>query len=465
MLKKIVIILATIMIAVAGIICLNGWHIDYVYASPSETETVDYKDTPETVSKPVAYVRGKLFLKDGFEIESKRITNIDTSVVGEQKVEYQADFLWLSETAEQTIMVVDSVAPTIKLTENENYVTEFGDKYIEEGYIALDDVDGDITNLVSVSQEGDNIIYSVKDFAGNLTTAIRTIEYVDTTPPSLTLQGKDKVVIQKGNEYKEDGFLAVDKKDGDITEKVEIENKVDVNKKGTYEISYSVSDEAGNVTSAIRTVVVEDKNVKTIYLTFDDGPGPYTNDLLDILAKYDVKATFFVVGNLYPDVLERMYNEGHAIGAHSLTHDYKKIYSSEEGYFKDLNAILDVIENATGARTNLIRFPGGSSNSVSKAYNIGIMGRLAQKLNEEGYTYFDWNVSSGDAGETKDTKKIFENITKGIEQYKAPVVLQHDTKDYSVAAVEDVIVWALEKGYEFGVLTDGYPIVKHKISN
>ena len=93
------------------------------------------------------------------------------------------------------------------------------------------------------------------------------------------------------------------------------------------------------------------------------------------------------------------------------------------------------------------------------------MGRVAEKVNEEGYTYFDWNVSSGDAGETKSTEKVFENITKGIEQYTTPVVLQHDTKKFSIDAVEEVILWAFEKGYDFGVLTPEYPIVKHKIFN
>jgi peptidoglycan/xylan/chitin deacetylase (PgdA/CDA1 family) len=139
--------------------------------------------------------------------------------------------------------------------------------------------------------------------------------------------------------------------------------------------------------------------------------------------------------------------------------------SSEENYFNDLDAILDIIENATGERTKLIRFPGASSNTVSKAYNIGIMGRLAEKVNEKGYTYFDWNVSSGDAGETISSKQVFNNIIKGIKEYNVPVVLQHDTKKYSIDAVEDVILWAFEQGYDFDVLTPEHPIVKHKIFN
>jgi peptidoglycan/xylan/chitin deacetylase (PgdA/CDA1 family) len=442
---------------------MNGWHIDYAYASTDAT-TVNYNGSTENIKKPVAYVRGEYLFKDGFEIESQQITNVDTSIVGQQTIEYKSDFLWLSENTEQVVIVVDNEAPVIELTKDDAK-TEFGEEYVEEGFVAIDNVDGDITNRVSVTKEGNFITYTVSDLAGNNATEIREIQYVDTIAPTLTLQGKTTVVIQKGKEFKEPGYVAVDKKDGDLSANVVVTNNVDNKTKGTYEITYEVTDEAGNVSTASRTVIVEDKKQKTIYLTFDDGPSVYTNELLDILKEYDVKATFFVVGNTSPEILKRMHDEGHAIGAHSLTHSYKTIYSSMDAYFKDLDAIIDIIEDATGERTKLIRFPGGSSNTVSKEYSIGIMGRIAEKVNEEGYTYFDWNVSSGDAGETKNTKKVFENITKGIEQYTTPVVLQHDTKKFSIDAVEDVILWAFEKGYDFGVLTPEYPIVKHKIFN
>lgn len=463
MLKKITIVVLSVLVLFVSLFFMNGWHIDYVYADKSTV--IEYKDNSPTISEPTAYVKGTHVFKEGFPIESEPLTKVDTAIVGEQVIEYKADFLWMSETSEQTVVVIDNVSPVIKLKEKADYQTEYGDKYIEEGYIAIDNVDGDITNYVEVSTEGNHIVYTVKDFSGNTTTVTREVEYVDTIAPTLTLQGKETVVIQKGKEYKEDGYVAVDKKDGDISNRVIVDNQVDINKKGTYEIHYVVSDEAGNQTKAVRKVVVEDKDAKTIYLTFDDGPSIHTEYLLDILKKYDVKATFFVVGNTSPEILKRIVDEGHAIGAHSLTHNYKKIYSSQEGYFNDLNAILDVIENATGVRTSLIRFPGGSSNTVSKAYNIGIMGNLAKAVNEKGFTYFDWNVSSGDAGETKDTETIFNNITKGIEQFNVPVVLQHDTKKYSIDAVENVILWAFEKGYEFDVLSPEYPIVKHKINN
>ena len=463
MFKKIIIAIALLIAVFVGLFCMNGWHIDYVYAEGGQP-IVSYQDSAENISKPTAYVKGTYLFKDGFEVESEQTSEINTSQVGEQVVEYQTEFLWLSGSTEQIVLVVDDDAPVIKLTNNETK-TEYGSEYIEEGFVAIDNVDGDITNRVAVIKEGDHITYTVQDLAGNSATAVREIRYIDTTAPTLTLQGKSTIVVQKGKAYTEPGFVAIDKKDGDITNRVITDNQIDTTKKGTYEIKYTVTDEAGNVSNAVRKVIVEDKESKTIYLTFDDGPSIYTEELLDILAKYNVKATFFVVGNPSPEILKRMHDEGHAIGAHSLTHNYKKIYSSEENYFNDLDAMLDIIENATGERTKLIRFPGGSSNTVSKAYNIGIMGRLAEKVNEKGYTYFDWNVSSGDAGETISSKQVFNNIIKGIKEYNVPVVLQHDTKKYSIDAVEDVILWAFEQGYDFDVLTPEYPIVKHKIFN
>jgi len=147
-------------------------------------------------------------------------------------------------------------------------------------------------------------------------------------------------------------------------------------------------------------------------------------------------------------MIGRAYREGHSIGVHTYSHDYSSIYSSEQAYFNDFYATEELIYAQTGEYTQLFRFPGGSSNTVS-SFNPGIMSRLASYMTNMGYKYFDWNVLSGDAGETTDTKKIIENIEEGCEGMTTSVVLQHDIKNYSVAAVEDVIIWGLENGYQF----------------
>ena len=153
---------------------------------------------------------------------------------------------------------------------------------------------------------------------------------------------------------------------------------------------------------------------KTIYLTFDDGPSYLTNQILDILKSENVVATFFVIGRSidnYTDTVKRAYDEGHQIALHSFSHDYKYIYSADENYFDDLNKIKTKVYNITGNNSRIIRLPGGSSNTVSKKYNEGIVTRITNKLNENDYYYFDWNVDSGDASGKLTKDQIYHNIT------------------------------------------------------
>ena len=138
---------------------------------------------------------------------------------------------------------------------------------------------------------------------------------------------------------------------------------------------------------------------KVVYLTFDDGPSENTKRILDILAQYNAKATFFITGaneDCRPYIKEA-YEAGHTIGLHTYTHDYDKVYESDEAYFDDLEKIGEVAKEQIGFVPCFIRFPGGSSNMVSAKYNKGIMSRLVEAVQEKGYQYYDWNLDSGDA--------------------------------------------------------------------
>lgn len=205
---------------------------------------------------------------------------------------------------------------------------------------------------------------------------------------------------------------------------------------------------------------------KVVYLTFDDGPGPDTGGLLDVLKKYGVKATFFVTCNRAGNrqFIKRAYDEGHTIGLHSCTHDYAKIYTSEEAYFKDLEDVSNLVKDLTGVESKLIRFPGGSSNTVSKTYNKGVMSRLTKAVQEKGYAYFDWNVSSGDAGGANTSGMVYNNITKSLRGDYS-VVLQHDIKGFSVDAVENVIKFGKQYGFEFRALDINSPTAHHRVNN
>ncbi|MBR0424229.1 polysaccharide deacetylase [Candidatus Saccharibacteria bacterium] len=204
----------------------------------------------------------------------------------------------------------------------------------------------------------------------------------------------------------------------------------------------------------------------TIYLTFDDGPGEYTDRLLDILKSYNVKATFFVTGKGDDATIKREYDEGHTVALHTFSHRYDLVYRSVEAYFNDLNQVAERVKNITGEEAKIIRFPGGSSNAVSAKYDGGIriMSILSQEVLNRGYVYFDWNVASGDAASASTSDAVFVNVAAHLKE-GANVVLQHDIKGYSVDAVGRIIEYGLANGYDFQPLKVDSPVVRHGVNN
>ncbi len=216
-------------------------------------------------------------------------------------------------------------------------------------------------------------------------------------------------------------------------------------------------------------LTVVEKPDKIVYLTFDDGPNRYsTPKILDILEKNDVKATFF---ELKPakkdlDLTERILTEGHTLAMHGYKHKYDEIYVSEKAYRENLDKLRDLFFEKFGVWCTLTRFPGGSSNMVS-SYNPGIMTKLTGKLDSWGYHYFDWNVSSGDAGGAKSAKDVFRNFKNEISGRKTGVVLMHDfyKNDKTIDALDKVIRYGKKKGYTFLPLTASTEEVHHAVSN
>ena len=206
---------------------------------------------------------------------------------------------------------------------------------------------------------------------------------------------------------------------------------------------------------------------KTCYLTFDDGPSDNTSKILDILKENNIKATFFVVHN-NPELLKRIHNEGHTIGLHSASHKYSKIYASEEAFFADLTEIGDAVERATGVRSKIIRFPGGSSNTVSASYCKGIMSRLTRQVVEKGYLYYDWNASDGDAdGSNIPASTLIKNIRRDGTSSKRLIVLMHDAADKktTVEALPEIIKIYRDAGYAFDRITAHTPRRTHGVNN
>ena len=445
--------------------------------------SIDLKLTVDGSDAPIRLVYGKdtfqqpgaVATANGEPVEVETSGSVDTTKLGNYEIIYKARYLWLSKTVKLQVSVVDATAPVITLQTVPGYITLPGEEYQEEGYTAIDDYDGDITDKVQVRTENDVVYYTVKDSSGNETTVERQIVRTDLTPPTITLEGDASITINAGSAYEDPGYTASDNIDGDITGQVQIEGSVNVYHAGTYTLTYKVTDSSGNVGTAQRTVVVKPigqsstvkPNGKVIYLTFDDGPSKHTQRLLDLLEQYDAKATFFVVNTGYnmKKLLNAIVDGGHGIAIHSKTHDYSKIYSSEEAFFDDLYAMQKIIKDYTGVTTTMMRFPGGSSNTISKKYCTGIMTRLTQAVKDQGFQYFDWNVSSGDAGGTKDTAQVVSNVINGIGNKQYAVVLQHDIHGFSVDAVEQILIWGINNGYTFQALTPNSPICHHGVNN
>ncbi|MCF0260974.1 MAG: polysaccharide deacetylase, partial [Erysipelotrichaceae bacterium] len=231
---------------------------------------------------------------------------------------------------------------------------------------------------------------------------------------------------------------------------------------------------SGNEETYVQQVTVEenpDYGKKIVYLTFDDGPSENTGEILKILEKYDVPATFFVTGNQpnYNKFMKEAAEKGHTIGLHTYSHKYDQLYSSEQAYFEDLQKISDLVEQETGVKADCIRFPGGSSNSMSAEYSKGLMTRLVAAVHEAGYQYFDWNADSTDAsGNGVSVDQIIANSTAPIASDMQRVnILFHDTdaKDTTVEALPAIIEAYRDAGYVFrGVSKDGFA-PHHQVSN
>ncbi len=187
--------------------------------------------------------------------------------------------------------------------------------------------------------------------------------------------------------------------------------------------------------------VIEDENIRKIYLTFDDGPSSNTAAILDILKEYNVKATFFVAGKTDEQskaAYRRIVEEGHTLGMHSYSHKYQEIYQSVDSFSADLTRLQEYLYEETGVWSRYCRFPGGSSNTVSKVD----MQELIAYLNRQNITYFDWNVASGDAASgTINSARLVDNCLAGSSGKHVGIILMHDAaeKRSTVEALPEII--------------------------
>ena len=204
-------------------------------------------------------------------------------------------------------------------------------------------------------------------------------------------------------------------------------------------------------------IIDESGQEKRCYLTFDDGPTEnITPQILDVLRRYNVKATFFEVGSLIkanPDVARRVYEEGHLIANHSNGHNYEKLYASTESFINEINECYEIIKSVTGEAEpfKLMRFPGGSYKSSADSYSP-VKQECKTVLKENGFYYCDWNSLTGDAeGKKKNASELLAYLKQNLDTSESTVVLMHDAaaKQNTADALASVIEYLMSEGYTF----------------
>ena len=418
-----------------------------------------------------------------------RITNnIDLNNIGEYNVEFEVDTLIGKYTKKDKVKVIDTTSPEIIIEGDEEYKLSYSKEYEELGFSAVDIYDGDLKDKVQISKEEINeneynIKYLVEDSSGNKTEKVRHVTLIDDIAPEITLNGNANIYINVNETYKENGAVAKDEKDGDVSDKIIIEGAVDTSKEGEYLINYKVADSNGNEAIKKRKVIVSKVTTTpitaqdgsngakgVIYLTFDDGPTTSsTPKILDILSKKGVKATFFILnyGSDGEKLVKREYAEGHTVAIHGYSHKYEEIYQSVDTYMNNITKLQEKIKQSIGYNSTITRFPGGSSNTISKRYSVGIMTKLCKEVVDRGYKYFGWNVDSEDAGGAKSADDVYNNVTKRIKLSRSNVVLMHDFSgnNKTINALERIIDYGINNGYTFKAITESTPMVTHTPNN
>lgn len=418
------------------------------------------------------------------QIKKQRKGKVEDIVVNTENIDYtklgkyEAQYTLFDRTYSLTVQIVDTKAPLVEVKEGET------DAKVEvDPNDLIANIDDATTTKVtykedySFTEPGDlSVVLVISDEGNNVTEATTVIHILpeDTTPPQISAE--DTVTLQINSTFDPlESIDIADNQDPNPTLEV-LSNNVNTNKTGSYQVVYQGKDRSGNTCKLEKTIkIVEFSKIgrnystdeKIVYLTFDDGPSYNTEEILKILDQYQIKATFFVTGNggEYSDCILKAHNQGHTIGLHTYSHDYS-IYQSQKTFFEDLNKIGDLVENLIGYRPHYIRFPGGSSNTVSKNYKTGIMSELSQEVINRGYQYYDWNVTSGDAGGNNvDVDYIVEHATKLHDGNL--VVLFHDArgKDTTVEALPRVIEYYRNLGFRFAAINDESYTCHHGINN
>lgn len=465
--KKIVIIFIIIgfISIIAGVLLWIFGGIEVKLVGNNEinvTYNEEYKDQGFIINKYDSELK-----KDKYEYKIE--SNVDTTKLGDYTYTYHIKYFINNYDLKRTIHVVDNKAPDITTNVEsieKDYCTKKELSKLE--YSALDNYDGDVTEKVVKEETDDGVILKVSDEHGNEGRKNILYTYTEKPKDKFTLNGNSTIYIANGSKYRDPGTTYKDGCGEKVDVKVTTTGTVNTSKNGEYTLTYTANDQ--NLT---RKVVVYTPKVneggsvkgKVIYLTFDDGPGSYTQRVLDTLSKYNVKATFFVTHQFggYVPLIQKEFAAGHSVGVHSYTHNWN-VYKSVDAYVSDFNKMNDDIIKYTGNKSMIFRFPGGSSNTISRNYANGVVKAIASQMTSLGYQYFDWDVDSGDAAGASQSG-IYNNVVNGAARCTKCIILMHDIKYNTVNELDHILKTLTEKGYEFGTLSVSSPTVHHAIAN
>lgn len=405
---------------------------------------------------------------------------INNQVNNQKLGEYQIEYQYQKKTFVLKVYIDDTLPPQFETINT---------KVLRNGTV-------DPASLVKdIRDDSKTIVYFKEDYIFNEVKTYRVTvvvedEYENKTEKNAyilveekdieapTIQGIDKMTILIGDQIDlKKGVTVTDDHDKNPILTIN-DSELNLKKEGEYQVYYQVEDHSGNKETYTREIEVLSQyanreaikdGIKVCYLTFDDGPSSNTKEILEILDEYHIKATFFVTGTSpdYFHYIKEAYQKGHTIGLHTYSHDYEKIYSSLNNYLKDLNQIKEVVYEQTGIYTKYMRFPGGSSNLVSKKYNIGIMKRLTKKVIDLGYQYYDWTSINGDGENIKTVSGLKKKAIEEVEGKEDVMFLMHDSEscDNTVKALPDILDYLIKKGYQFETISQYSPTFHHTVQN
>lgn len=451
-----VFILVFLITSIIVIILNNRIYVSLKGDSYLQVEYANYYDDEGIILK-----RGIKYLRN---YKMKKYHNVDTNELLCNDVLYVVEYKGKNYYLRRQVDVLDKEGPVIMVNLDKVKKDYCTGKIIGKfKYRATDNYDGNLTKKIKMTDNDDEIILEVTDSNGNYSKKKLLVEYTEKPADKFVLNGDDTIYVLLNDKYEELGASLKDGCDNQLKADIKISGMVDTSKIGEYEVTYELE----GYKKLTRKVIVYEVSFehKLIYLTFDDGPGYYTQSILNTLKKYNVKATFFVT-NQFPDyqyLIGEEYKQGHKIAVHTFSHNYA-IYSSVDTYINDFNQMNEIVKKYTGSYSNLFRFPGGSSNTISARYSYGVVSAIASEMTNRGYIYFDWNADSTDAAGSS-AYWIYQNVMSNIEDCSRCVILMHDIKGTTAEALDGILSTFKRRGYSFATLDENSPTTHHRIAN